>query len=53
LRTNSLAEALSRSVSSVFGVLKRTSDAGAHEMLLIEAQEEIVQPSRIFWAEEI
>jgi pyridoxine kinase len=53
LDRNSVAEALSRSASSVFGVLKRTSDAGTREMLLIEAQEEIVRPSRIFSAEKI
>ena len=53
LRTDSVAEALSRSASSVFGVLKRTADASAREMQLIEAQEEIVQPSRMFWAEQI
>jgi pyridoxine kinase len=53
LRTNSVDQALSRSVSSVFGVLKRTSEAGAREMQLIEAQEEIVQPSRMFLAEKI
>ena len=48
LRTNSLAQALSAAASSVFGVLKRTAEKGAREILLVEAQEEIVAPSRIF-----
>jgi pyridoxine kinase len=53
LRTNSAVEALSRAASSIFGVLKRTAEAGAREMLLIEAQEEIVNPSQVFRAEPI
>ena len=48
LRTNSLAQALSAAASSVFGVLKRTAEKGAREILLVQAQEEIVAPSRIF-----
>jgi pyridoxine kinase len=34
--------------SSMFGVLSRTAEAGAGEMLLVEAQEEFVAPSRAF-----
>ena len=48
LRTGSAAEAMSRAASSVFGILKRTADAGSREILLIEAQDEIVNPSRLF-----
>jgi pyridoxine kinase len=48
LRTGSAAESLSRATSSVFGILRRTDEAGAREMLLIEAQHEIVAPSEIF-----
>jgi pyridoxine kinase len=51
LRTGSAAEALSRATSSVFGLLRRTAEAGVREMLLIEAQEEIVAPSKTFVAE--
>ncbi len=40
--------ALSRAGSSLYGVLRRTADHGARELCLIEAQEEIVAPSRIF-----
>jgi pyridoxine kinase len=53
LNTGSAAEALSRAVSAVFGILQRTADAGSREILLIEAQEELVQPSREFRAETI
>ena len=47
----SAAEALSRAASSVFGVLRRTAEAGSREILLIEAQDEFVNPSRVFAAE--
>ena len=51
LQTGSAAEALSRALlSAVFGVLKRTADAGSREILLIEAQDELVKPSREFRA---
>ncbi len=53
LRTGSAAEALSRAASSVFGVLRRTAEAGAREILLVEAQDEFVNPSRVFPAEPI
>jgi pyridoxine kinase len=51
LRSGSPAEALSRAASSIFGVLDRTFRAGSKEILLIEAQEEFVAPSRMFEAE--
>jgi pyridoxine kinase len=51
LRTGSAAEALSRSASSIFGLLKRTADAGSREILLIAAQDEFVNPSRVFAAD--
>jgi pyridoxine kinase len=51
LRSGSAAEALSRAGAAIFGVLKRTADAGAKEMLLIEAQGELVNPSTTFRAE--
>ena len=53
LRTGSAAEALSRSASSIFGLLKRTADAGSREILLIDAQEEFVNPSRVFAADQM
>jgi pyridoxine kinase len=51
LRSGSAAEALSRAGAAIFGVLKRTADAGAKELLLIEAQGELVNPSTTFRAE--
>jgi pyridoxine kinase len=53
LRTGSAAEAMARAASSLFGVLNRTAEAGASEMLLVEAQDELVEPSRLFEAEQI
>jgi pyridoxine kinase len=50
LRSGKIDEALSRAASAVFGVLAKTAEAGASEMLLIAAQEEIVAPSRLFEA---
>src|SRR5438128_1242820 len=50
LRTGSAAEALSRATSSVFGVLKRTAEAGSREILVIEAQDELVNPRQVFEA---
>jgi pyridoxine kinase len=53
LRSDSAAEALSRAASSVFGILRRTADAGAREILLIVAQDELVNPSATFRAEPV
>ena len=48
LRAGSAAEAMALSASAMFGVLSRTAQAGAGEMLLVEAQDEFVAPSRVF-----
>jgi len=53
LRAGVLAEALSRTASAIFGVLKHTAEAGARELLLIDAQEELVAPSRVFRPEPV
>ncbi len=53
LRGGSAAQALSRAASSVFGVLKLTAERNAREILLIDAQDEFVNPSRMFPAEPI
>lgn len=50
LEAGSAAEALSKSASSVFGVLKRSVEEGSREILLIEAQREFVDPSEVFSA---
>jgi pyridoxine kinase len=53
LRGGSAADALARAASSLFGILRRTAQAGARELLLIEAQDEIVAPSSNFQPEPI
>jgi pyridoxine kinase len=53
LRTGSAELALSGAAASVFGLLARTEAAGSREILLVEAQEELVAPSRVFEVEEV
>lgn len=53
LATKDAAQAASRAVSSTYGLLKRTADAGSREIVLIEAQEEFVAPTTIFEAERV
>jgi pyridoxine kinase len=48
LQLGSAAEALALAASSLFGVLNRTAEAGSSEMLLVDAQQELVTPSRMF-----
>ena len=52
-RSGSAAEALSQAASSIFGILRRTAEAGSREILLIDAQDELVNPSASFRAEPI
>ena len=53
LRSGRIDEALSRAASAVFGVLSRTAEMGAPEIQLVLAQDEIVEPSRMFEAERL
>jgi pyridoxine kinase len=48
LRSGSVADALAEATSSVFGLLRRTRDAGASETVLIAGQDELVAPSETF-----
>jgi pyridoxine kinase len=48
LRTGDAGAALAAAASSVFGVLRRTAEAGSRELLTVAAQEEFVAPSRRF-----
>jgi pyridoxine kinase len=48
LRSGSVADALAAATSSVFGLLRRTRDAGASETILIAAQDELTTPSERF-----
>jgi len=47
------AFALSRAASSVFGLLRRTEEAGSREILTVAAQDEFVSPSRLFTPEPV
>ncbi len=53
LRTGSTPDALAAASSAVFGLLTRTLAAGSRELLTVEAQEEFVQPTRLFRPEPI
>jgi pyridoxine kinase len=48
LRSGTVAEALARATSGVFGLLRRTLVAGAPELALIAGQDELVAPSELF-----
>jgi pyridoxine kinase len=50
LRTGSAVAALEAAGSSVFGLLRRTEEAGSREILTVAAQEEFVSPTRVFRA---
>ncbi|WP_029031879.1 pyridoxal kinase PdxY [Salinarimonas rosea] len=47
-RSGSAETALAQAGASVFGLLKRTQDAGSREILTVAAQDEFVNPTRRF-----
>jgi pyridoxine kinase len=53
LRSGSAAEALSRATASVYGIMKRTHEAGSREILTVAAQDEVVAPSHQFVVESL
>jgi pyridoxine kinase len=53
LETGSIRETLELTAGSIFGVMERTYKADSRELLLIAAQDELVQPSQMFKAEKI
>ena len=53
LRTGSVRAALEAAGSAVAGVLRRTVAANAPELLLIEAQDELVSPGVLYVAQEL
>ena len=53
LREGKIDVALSRAASAIFGVLAKTAEAGASEIQLVTAQQEIVEPSKVFETEEL
>ena len=48
LESRETAKALSRTASSVFGIVAATLAAGDRELALVAAQEELVRPSNVF-----
>jgi pyridoxine kinase len=53
LRSGHVDAALSDAASALFGVLSKTAEAGAAELALVAAQDELVKPSRVFAAQEL
>jgi pyridoxine kinase len=53
LRTRDAAGALGLAAASIYGLLKRTEEAGSREILTVAAQDEFVSPTRTFPVEEI
>ncbi|WP_456316684.1 hypothetical protein [Teichococcus aestuarii] len=51
LKSGSASAALAAAASSIYGLLRRTSEAASREILTVAAQEEFVAPSRVFLAE--
>ena len=52
-RSRSASTALAEASASVYGLLKRTEEAGSREILTIAAQDEFVSPTHRFDAEEV
>ena len=52
-RTRSPAAALAEACASIYGLLKRTEEAGSREILTVAAQDEFVSPSERFPVEEV
>jgi pyridoxine kinase len=53
VRTDSAATALGEASASIYGLLKRTADAGSREILIVAAQDEFVAPTQRFPVEAI
>ena len=52
-RTRSARAALGEAAASVYGLLRRTAEAGSREILLVAAQDECVAPSTRFPVEPV
>ncbi len=53
LQTGSVPEALAQAAASIYGLLRRTGEAGSREILLIGAQDEFVAPTTRFSPERV
>jgi pyridoxine kinase len=52
-RTRSAGAALGEAAASVYGLMKRTEEAGSREILTVGAQDEFVAPTRRFAVEAV
>jgi pyridoxine kinase len=52
-RSGSAPHALCEASASIYGLLKRTLDAGSREILTVAAQDEFVNPTRRFVVEAV
>ncbi|HEV7260943.1 MAG TPA: pyridoxal kinase PdxY [Bosea sp. (in: a-proteobacteria)] len=53
MREDSAAAALAKASASIYGLLRRTRDAGSREILTVAAQDEFVTPSHQFVPEQL
>jgi pyridoxine kinase len=53
LETGNIAKTLELTAASVYGIIEATYKAGSRELLIVQAQEELVHPSHVFTAERI
>ncbi len=53
LTCRSVPEALAQASASIYGLLRRTREAGSREILIVAAQDEFVTPSRRFTPERV
>jgi pyridoxine kinase len=51
MRSGSAPTAMAEAGSSIFGLLRRTGEAGSREILTVAAQDEFVAPTRRFTPE--
>lgn len=52
LRSGNIAEAMARAGSAIFGILSKTAEEGEREIQIVTAQDEIVNPTRLFEVQE-
>ena len=53
LQHRSVPDALAHAASAIFGLLRRTAEAGSRELALVAAQDEFVRPTELFTAEQV
>ncbi len=53
MHSRSVPGALSHAASAIFGLLAKTAEAGTRELALVAAQDEFVNPSQVFAAEQV